>query len=284
MGGRALKNLNVVRVAPDIYKSFKERFVDIVSAYNDPIQYCIPGDVADKADYGDMDVIFHTAEPQKFIEFFAARVASRGQHKNGNCTSVEWNNFQIDLIYVSKESYDFARNYYAHGTHAALIGRLASYYGFKLGWNGFYRKIHIGNYKKDILLTLDWAEALKSLGYVYYFITEVDVRKDIIFEHIISSEYFSKKVFRSSKPDRNYGFQEEFFQYVATLPNEGVLRPKVFGYLILLKYYPLSAKKVLYEEFTQNINELFFRPIRKFKRKMWYKYIKPRLNREKGTS
>lgn len=276
MGGRALKEFGVTRISDAEYKNRIQRFNAVMR--NRPEEcgttiYFIPGDV-EKEDRGDLDVIYYSARPDLVVKYLEKVFNSKGRKKNGNVNSIEWEGFQVDMIHVDSAKLMFAAHYYAHGTCAALMGRLARYYGFKLGWNGFGFQLQVDNQKEQFTLTHKWEEALKVLGYHEVLDFEQNYKQEEIFDFLKGSTLLSKKIFRSSNPDRNYGFQEEFFAWVENqdVPETG--RPRVYGWYLLYKYYPLTAVKLTFKYLSMWVN-YFVRPVKRRWRKVWFNRLMP---------
>lgn len=279
MGGKALKHLGVKRLSENEYLERVRQFNKAIyfNGLVTPSQvyFTIPAHVPGKEDYGDLDVVYTYSGFARvdFPGILQKKFESKGFVRNGNCTSIEWYGFQVDLIRVKPEEYDFATHYYAHGTHAALLGRLASYYGFKLGWGGLYYTLGTKNAKHDVLLTRKWEVALLVLGYDTTLPAKEVFTKEGVFEHIESSKYFCKDIFKSTRPDRNYGFQEEFYDYALKSDctksferSQGWKMLLFFGFLKTLTIW-LRLKLMQVQE--------FFRPIKRFFRKTYHKYVKP---------
>lgn len=283
MGGRALKQYGVERIPDSEYVKRIGRFNELMN--NLPkecgyVEYYIPGDVH-KEDRGDLDVVFYAERPDLVLSYLSTAFASAGKHKNANVTSIEWERFQVDMIHMSKEKLQFAKHYYAHGTCAAIIGRMAKYFGFHLGWDGLQYTVHVGNNKKFIPLTKSWEEALKLLGYNKPLDYKLNYSVEEVYEFLLSSSLIDKKMFRSSRPDRNYGFQEEFFEHIKTANIPDVKYDRRHGIRCLVVNYPFQAITVLVETVNMKIESLI-QPYRRKWRKLWFTTLMPLMFKLRG--
>jgi len=278
MGGNALKHYNVKRIPRHEYderRFFVESWMRVVGKYTDSVsRYFIPGQVV-KDDYGDMDILFTSSNPTAVIEFFKEKFNSKGFKKNGNCTSVEWNGFQVDFIHFSPEKFRFACHYYSHGTYSAVLGKAVRYYGFKLGWDGLSYTLRVDNTKYDHLITRDWDEAMKLLKYNTTLDPSVTYPQLELFDHLVTSPLLQKHIFARTKPDRNYGFQEDFFSWIVDRPNLNKRRySKLHGWKILFFYNPVTCGQLILKLLKMHF-DVSVRPVKKWHRKITYKYLYP---------
>ena len=283
MGGNALKHLNVVRLDTTEYAKRLGEFtliaIDYLSANpHDELMFGFPVPLKYKEDYGDLDVIY-TINPTRneaFVKFLEERFVSRGSKKNGNVKSVEWNNFQVDLIFVQPEVFDWALNWYSHGDHAAVQGRVYRYYKFKYGWDGLYYSYGTKSFHKDILVTRDWKEGNDILGYKPLFY-ECEYTENDVFLHTVSSPYAFSDIFETLKMDRPRPSQIRFYEWVTGLPSLKIRKKysRSKGLELLRNYSFSMYVGVIMDTFWMRVREIF-NPLWRASRKFWYKYLSKR--------
>ena len=279
MGGNALnkKNIETVRISVKDYGARMSEFMVLSIEFNNlyteaQFRYGFPIPIMNKEDYGDLDVIYtiNLKFHEKLIEFLKQKFNSKGMVSNGSVKSLEWEKFQVDMIYVSKESFDYTLNWYSHGDHAAVQGRVYRYYGFKYGNDGLYYSFGTKSFNKDILVTRDFKDANNILGYkpLSY---EYQYHEDDIFDHNISSPYVCKRIFQTKKMDRPRESQIRFYEWVEKqdIPEEFSSN---LGLQLLRSYSKKLYMEVVLTIFWMHVRE-FFNPIRRKIRKTWYKYF-----------
>lgn len=276
MGGKALKEYGVTRISTVDYK----RRLDQLSAYMRDLpegvecRWFVPGGVH-KEDHGDMDVLYTSANPAAVVSHFKRIFGSIGARKNGNVNSIEWSGFQVDLIHIPADSFEFACHYYAHGTFAALVGKLARYYGFKLGWQGLSVYVQTKHRQHEELITSDWNEAMAFLGYAYYLEPSETFSVQDLYEHLIDSPLIHKRIFKTSRPDRNYGFQEEFFEWIdiqAKVPDNA--KSRAFGWLMITKHHWPTGLRLLQEYGNMHLSD-WGQPVKRWWRKLKFTKLYP---------
>lgn len=205
MGGNAL-SVKTTRLSSDLY----DALADLVIARLDSIfpgrrKMLIPS-YFDKPDFGDMDILI--AGGDGYNPHDAARELGAVEVvRNGDVTSIglsiDQGIFQVDLIKVPPESFDFSLCYFAMNDLGNLLGRVAHKAGFKLGHLGLMYVLRDSENSdhviSELVVTQDWDEALSFLGYdsVRYrdglsgsFRTLSD-----IFKFVVSGCYFSKDIY-----------------------------------------------------------------------------------------
>lgn len=286
MGGKALKQYNVKRISPEEYHQRVAKLPDILAWPGGKVKYFVPGDITGKRDYGDIDVLytipkgFIETSDFNFVDTVSRACFSKGKVKNGICTSVEWNGFQLDLIRIPEDEFEFACNYYAHGTHAALLGRIAAYYSYKLGYDGLSWRIRVGDQKRDILLTRQWDQALRTLGYSTTLDASKDYSVDEVFDHITESPLYCKQIFISTKPDRRVGFQDTFYGYALRTAAVDYVDPKE-GWNYLKKEFPDRLLEIRLTQASMQF-KVWIRPFKRAWRKVWFTKILPAAYRVRG--
>lgn len=240
MGGNALKNTTTRRlskqefeqvsatVVAQLKQTFPQARVDVIPAY------------FSKPDFGDLDVLVTTEgllanggrnELRKLAQetFF-----STDMYPNGDVLSFDYRasadqtepGFQVDVISMREESYDYALNYFSFNDLGNLIGRTAHKAGLSHGHDGLWYYLREGTYLfKSILLTRDYDVALKFLGYSpERFHTGFNDLVEI-FEYVSTSEFFSAEIFdlenrnaAARVRDKKRKTYSEFLKYVEAHP------------------------------------------------------------------
>lgn len=237
MGGNALKQFDLTTTrldAPDFHalseevmKSFSARFpgvrIEPIPAY------------ASKADFGDLDVMvsreaFVVAGGVEELEAWCQEVAfSRGQHRNGPVTSVEWRQspeqergFQVDFITSPAAEFDSAMHYYSFNDLGNLVGRIAHKMGLLHGHQGLLFPMRDDTHEFDRLLVCqDPDRTLEFLGYDPQRFKQGFNDLEEIFSFVVSSRYFNKNIYllenrnhASRTRDKKRKTYREFLEWV----------------------------------------------------------------------
>lgn len=155
-----------------------------------------------KEDYGDIDLLHTGLTIEQIDEMFDTPVMKT----NGPVTSLLYGDIQVDLIKVS--NLKFAKNWYSYGLHAANMGCVYSWYGFKLKWDGLYRD--------GELVTGDWWDAMSMLGFLHprTAFGAFGATKGELHQIILDNEFACKAAFfRKKLPIK----QEVFDSFLPTL-------------------------------------------------------------------
>lgn len=164
-----------------------------------------------KPDFGDLDVLIYTKnyDPQTAAEALSAKEYA----PNGPVTSLgvclshlgfdPEDLFQIDLIYQDVEGFEFASNYFSNNDSGNLFGRIAKSMYTVLRHDGLYFYHREGDYKfREILLTQNYDEALRYIGYDPAKFQQGFETLEDIFKFTVSSEFFNKSIY--ALENRNY--------------------------------------------------------------------------------
>lgn len=158
-----------------------------------------------KTDFGDLDVL---VESTGFDPHIAAKALGAVETvPNGPVTSigvridplrvdVADNLFQVDLIKMEPEAFEFASCYFRFNDLGNLLGRIAHAMGLALRHDGLVHYFRDGDYKfRDIVLTRDFSEALAYLGYdsKRYFEGFNDLEE--VFHFVTSSPFFNSSIY-----------------------------------------------------------------------------------------
>jgi hypothetical protein len=195
MGGNVFEN--TVRLTAKQYDSLKQCIQGVCWKYNagmDVIQ-----SYKSKESHGDMDIllmqcdlsdddIFELLNGAANLLGFTMSDTNKVNHKNtyekyvknGDITSYAMKTtndpedpdvFQIDVIRVPEDSYNFSFNYFSYNDLGNFIGRIAHKFGLKFGHRGLFYPLHWKDsdgsdvFLGDILLTNNFFAALSALGF-----------------------------------------------------------------------------------------------------------------------
>lgn len=254
MGGNAIKTAirltseNYFKVVTEISSILKETKFKVIPAY------------FQKPDFGDMDILFpsqHTNIPNIIKMLNATEIV-----RNGEVTSIgyqtEFGIFQLDLISIPEQFFDFAFNYFSWNDCSNLMGRVAHRLGFKFGHNGFYYVLREpGNNShvlQEILISTSFKKALEFLEFDYSTYLKGFQTLEDIFKFVIANPYFNKEIYllenrnavsrvRDSKR-KTYNLFLQYIEHLDTLPStvdKHVLREKYLQ--LALDTFPMFKAK-----------------------------------------
>ncbi|KAI8816053.1 uncharacterized protein EV422DRAFT_331398 [Fimicolochytrium jonesii] len=140
MGGNALKTCVTRRLPIGDYRALIARLTPYVSMLYE--RTAVPHSVYDKQDFGDLDIL--VAGPK--VNDPAGRVAdhfrSKERTRAGPVTSLEVDEFQVDLISVPLAAFDYAFAFYNWNGFGMLRGVLARSLGLKDGAEGLRAPVY----------------------------------------------------------------------------------------------------------------------------------------------
>jgi hypothetical protein len=110
--------------------------------------------------------------------------------------TLEDNVFQVDLISINSAAFEYAAGYFAFNDLGNLIGRTAHSAGLAHKHDGLWYFVRDADHKfREILLTQDYAAALRFLGYDdTRFKAGFDTLEDI-FWYVAGSSFFNRDIF-----------------------------------------------------------------------------------------
>lgn len=205
MGGNALSvasvrltRKNYARLAEDCEARLRSAFpglrVEVVDTYRG------------KADFGDCDILVQKGagwDVQRAADVLGAvevvrngPVTSLGLVVRESLGAVDGNVFQVDLIEIAEESFDFAAKYFGRGDAGNLLGRLFHACGLALRHDGLVYYVRDGDYKFDeILLSRDFGQALAFMGHEPQPYADGFDSVEDIFRYVASSPFFNSDIF-----------------------------------------------------------------------------------------
>lgn len=199
MGGNALskpsKRLSkdeFVRVRKEVLDKFRDANLGLYTFY--PIKAYL-----EKDSFGDLDILYTAADQKLPMRDVIKNIFGDVEVvSNGDCTSFDYDGFQVDMIWSNDESFDFAYQYFNWNDLGNFIGRTAHRLGFKFGHDGLSYVIRDEDQPervvKKIVVTTDFKTAMHFLGFDWHQSMEFKTPEEI-FRYAASSEYFSPESF-----------------------------------------------------------------------------------------
>jgi len=199
MGGNALKSIETHRLDAGEYHALVPKVLDILrSVVGDTRPLCAIEAYRQKLDFGDMDVLMGSNGLRAdYKELLEKAFKSREVYRNGNVTSFDFDGFQIDLIAIPDEKFDYANAYFSWNDLGNLVGRIAHKMGLKHGFEGLYFPLRASSTHliAEIAITLDVSRALTFMGYdPVRFAQGFDTLEDI-FRFTASTPYFNPAIY-----------------------------------------------------------------------------------------
>lgn len=208
MGGNAL-SCTAVRLTKNNYDRLSGECVEKLRARYPGKRIEALGSYRAKDSFGDCDILIQGGDyydpHQAAVALDAVEVV-----RNGPVTSVgvlmrpelverDGNVFQVDLIKMEPEAFDFALGYFGRGDAGNLLGRLFHSAGLSLRHDGlvyYFRDGAAGDYKfREIMLTQKFEEALPFMGYdPVAYAKGFDTPEDI-YQYVASSPFFNRDIF-----------------------------------------------------------------------------------------
>lgn len=204
MGGNAL-SVESVRLNAANYKKLSNYCVTQL-ALNFPLgRFHAIESYGSKADHGDLDLLVYAPRYDPFL--CASSLGATEVVRNGPVTSIgisslqefgleEGDVFQVDLISIDADSFEYAANYFSFNDLGNLIGRTAHAMGVAHRHDGLYYYMRDGDYKfREILLTKNYDQALIFLGYDHERFSQGFETLNEIFMYVSGSDFFNTGIF-----------------------------------------------------------------------------------------
>jgi hypothetical protein len=197
MGGNALKTVKTRRYERAEYFELEKEVMEKVRVI---LPHCKSAPIQayhNKPSFGDMDIVI---EKQKGVkELLSAHFDEWGVkevYKNKDTWSINYGDFQVDLIFMEPEFYESTLNYFSYNDIGNLLGRVARKRGFKLGHRGLnYLMMGKTNLIKDVNVTNDYFKALDFLGYDSERYKKGFDTIQEMFDYVIDNEAFTPEIF-----------------------------------------------------------------------------------------
>jgi hypothetical protein len=196
MGGNALK-IETRRINQDEYFIIERTVLEKLGPYLPRLATLQA--YANKPDFGDLDIVVAKPMPDHtaLVEIFGRELNSREAIFNSDNVSFEYQNFQVDLIFVEPEEFEIAQVYFAFNDLGNLIGRVAHKFGLKYGFQGLVSPIKDdnGSHVADLLLSREPQAIFEFLGFDYSRYLQGFAELEDIFKFVIDSKYFDYHLF-----------------------------------------------------------------------------------------
>ena len=198
MGGNIFKDKGSRRITEaeliDITKDIRYSFNRIFNTENEPFILKIPHYIADKKDFGDIDILMDIKLKELFLTYFPP---SAFVVVNGNVVSFLWKSkVQVDIIFLPSHEIEFAHGYFSYNDLGNLMGRVAHKMGLKFGHNGLMLPVRDDTYLMGtITLTHVFQEAVEFLGYSYSRWMEGFETREDVFRYVSDHPRFSPRIY-----------------------------------------------------------------------------------------
>ena len=200
MGGSALKNCTTRRYMADEYFQIEAEVCSMLRNIDNfgYTRRVIPVKAYGAKDsFGDMDVILESnGLDESFEKTLTELFNPKEMVKNGKVWSLEYKEFQIDIILTPTSEMMFAETYYAFNDLGNLMGRIAHKFGLKYGHNGLWYMLRDDTYLIDeICVSMDVRDVFAFLDYDYdVWRNGFDTLEDV-FNFVTTSKYFNPDIY-----------------------------------------------------------------------------------------
>lgn len=199
MGGNALKTCYTRRYSANEYNQLRYVITTklIMCKFVQRAQTILS--YRQKETFGDMDILYSTYDdvPLNIHDIKFLFPSTKEVVRNSDIISFEHSEFQIDLIHIKKESYDYAYSYFAWNDLGNLIGRIAHKFGLNHGHRGLTLPLRDGdNLFDEIVLTYDHDRALTFLGFDSNHFNNGFDSINQIYNYVITNKYFNPEIYK----------------------------------------------------------------------------------------
>ncbi len=197
MGGNALPLAKTRRYeAVEYFELWKEIYLKIKVDHRVRGDFDLIPAYHEKESFGDMDILYTGDISKQFIQnvFEPTQIVV-----NGDVTSFDYKELQIDLIKTTPQLFLYALGYYSYNDLGNLVGKLTRRLGCKHGHNGLYLPVRDGDRLiGEILLTTDIFQT--------YWLVELDTETynpgwgfanhEEIFNFVASSPFYDPELYK----------------------------------------------------------------------------------------
>lgn len=190
MGGNALKITKTRRYNRDEFILLEKNIVDTLSKTFKvhPTTY-----FKSKETFGDMDILVYNDGINFNIKSYIQETFSPNEIvANSNVYSFNYDELQIDLIFITSENWESAKTYFSYNDLHNFIGKIAHQFGLKWGMDGLKWVNKSGD---KIYLTKDYRLALPFLGFDLEVYETGFNSLEEIFNFIRTSKYYNPYYF-----------------------------------------------------------------------------------------
>lgn len=202
LGGRALKNTFTRRYSRKEFTKGTTALLRTLKRTFDQAE--VPRFYHKKETFGDIDILVSTKgnedmDKRKYIE---DTFSPNEIFHNGNCWSFDYNEIQVDLMFVNGEHFDSNFNYLSFNDLGNFIGRIAQGFGLRYGQEGLWVTYYFKDTKHKIMVSKDYPRIYEFLGLDYRRWLKGFETLEEIFEFIAESPYFNWRMFQLSELNR----------------------------------------------------------------------------------
>lgn len=176
-----------------------------------------------KESHGDMDLlVLNTGNLGNIRDKIQKEFNPTAINCNGNCTSFDYKELQIDIISQPAGNWETAKIFFGMDPSGNLFGKISHSLGLKYGFDGL-KFIYRYNGKRlgEITISKDNRKIFEFLGYDYdRYLQGFDTKQEI-FDYVISSKYFNPVKFQMEnltgidrKRNRKRQTYQEFLVYI----------------------------------------------------------------------
>lgn len=204
MGGSALKRCHVRRLNRFDYEELADDVLFKLAKVVPTARLAVVPAYRNKADFGDLDILVEAEMipdelPLVLNELFTCAELV----KNGNIYSFEHREFQVDLILVPGEIFDYALGYFAWNDLGMLEGKVARQLGVKHGHRGLQLELFDGtNRFAELTLTTDLDLAVEFLGFSSSQRRSGFDELEEIFQYVADGRFFDPAIFQPERQSR----------------------------------------------------------------------------------
>lgn len=260
MGGNALKNTYTRRYNKDEYFKLFEK---IRLMYTDrPNSFKLLKSYNNKQTFGDMDIIINSNFVEKNLKRIEYIFKPNQIYNNGNVVSFDFEELQIDFIFINDRYYHTAKTYYDYNDLGNLMGRIARKLKVSYGHKGLFHKIYSEDGAK-ILREVDIVEdcgvydtrkVFNFLGFDYDIYLNGFNEIEDIFKFVVNSKFFNKDIFSYENLDhanrvrnKKRKTYQDFIEYIEKINISGYEFPEDADFYLkrIDEYFPTCR---IYEE------------------------------------
>jgi hypothetical protein len=193
MGGNALKNVKTIRLEREQYLQYEQEISEIVRPL--VTHFYIPRTFPGKESFGDLDIVYMAEDPE-FLNKIKSLFQSKDSFHNGDITSVEYKNFQVDFIKSSPSYFENHCFFLDYNDFGGILGQMTSRYELKYGFDGLFLRVHRDHVREhhlgEVLLSSDPLVIFQYLGLDYRRYKEEGFRTPLeMFDFLMECKYCS---------------------------------------------------------------------------------------------